>query len=88
MPVDIPRRSPWTNQKLVLIALLHREAITRFGKYKLGVLWMVVEPLISVIVLGLLLGPIVGRTAPDMPYAFFLLNGFMLLDAFSGPMSA
>ena len=86
MPVQIPRRSPWTNQRLVLWALLHREAVTRFGHYKMGVLWMLTEPLIGVIVIGLLLGPIVGRTAPDMPYAFFLLNGFVLLQTFSGPM--
>ena len=64
MPVDIPTNSAWTNQRLVLSALLHREAVTRFGKYKLGVLWLLVEPLTSVIVLGLVLGPIVGRTAP------------------------
>lgn len=88
MPVQIPRRSPWTDQRLVLWALLHRETVTRFGKYKMGVLWMLVEPLISVIVIGLLLGPIVGRTSPDMPYAFFLLNGFVLLKTFVGPAMA
>ncbi len=86
MPVQIPRRSPWTNQRLVLWALLHREAVTRFGQYKMGVLWMLTEPLVSVIVIGLLLGPLIGRTAPDMPYAFFLLNGIVLLQTFSGPM--
>lgn len=88
MPVRIPRRSPWTNQRLVLWALLHREAVTRFGQYKLGIVWMITEPLISVLVLGVLLGPFIGRTAPDMPYAFFLLNGFMHLLAFSGPLSS
>ncbi len=88
MPVAIPKRSPWTNQRLVLGALLHREAVTRFGEYKLGLLWMLLEPLVSVIVLGLLLGPIVGRTARDMPYPFFLLHGFVLLQTFSGPLMA
>jgi capsular polysaccharide transport system permease protein len=88
MPVQIPKSSPWSDQRLVLLALLHRETVTRFGKFKMGALWMLVEPLISVIVIGLLLGPIVGRTAPDMPYAFFLLNGFVLLKTFVGPMTA
>ena len=88
MPVDIPTNSAWTNQRLVLSALLHREAVTRFGKYKLGVLWLLVEPLTSVIVLGLVLGPIVGRTAPDMPYAFFLLNGMILLGNITGVMTS
>lgn len=88
MPVRIPRRSPWSVQYLVLKALLQREAVTRFGKYKMGLMWMLLEPLTSVIVLGLLLGPLVGRTAPDMPYAFFLLNGFMLLQTFTGPLTS
>lgn len=86
MPVPIPKRSPWTNQWLVISALLYREAVTRFGRYKMGVFWMLTEPLISVIVIGLVLGPIVGRTAPDMPYAFFLLNGFVLYQTFMSSM--
>lgn len=49
---------------------------------------MLLEPLISVIIIGLLLGPLVGRTAPDMPYAFFLLNGFILLQTFTGTMTS
>jgi capsular polysaccharide transport system permease protein len=88
MPVQIPTNSAWTNQRLVLAALLHREAVTRFGKYKLGVLWLLVEPLTSVIVLGLVLGPIVGRTAPDMPYAFFLLNGMILFEMITAAMTS
>lgn len=88
MPVEIPNHSPWTSQRLVLVALLHREAVTRFGQFKMGLLWMLLEPLVSVIVLGLLLGPIVGRTAPDMPYAFFLLNGMVLMQLMVGPMTA
>lgn len=88
MPVSIPNRSPWTTQRLVITALLYREAVTRFGKYRMGALWMLTEPLVGVIVIGLLLGPIIGRAAPDMPYAFFLLNGFVMLQAFTGPMSA
>ena len=86
MPVKIPAHSPWTNQRLVIGALLHREAITRFGQYKMGALWFITEPLVGVIVIGLLLGPIIGRTAPDMPYAFFVLNGLTLLQCFTGPM--
>lgn len=88
MPVRIPKCSPWSSQRFVLAALLHREAVTRFGKYKLGVLWMLTEPLIGVIVLGLLLGPVIGRTAPEMPYAFFLLNGFVLMQTLTGPMTS
>jgi capsular polysaccharide transport system permease protein len=54
----------------------------------MGALWMLTEPLVGVIVMGLLLGPLIGRAAPDMPYAFFLLNGFVMLQAFTRPMAA
>ncbi len=36
-------------QGFVLKALLKREMVTRFGRYKLGLLWMLVDPLVSVI---------------------------------------
>ena len=57
MPIKIQEHSPWRSQVLVTKALLHREVITRFGKYKLGAIWIFVDPLLSVIVIGLLLGP-------------------------------
>lgn len=88
MPVTIPRRNPWVTQFLVIGALIQRDVQTRFGKYQLGFFWFFIEPLISVLVIGLLLGSLIGRTAPAMPYPFFLLNGYMLLKLFTGPMNA
>ena len=87
-PIPIPSRSPWVTQVLVIRALLKREVITRFGEYKLGFFWMLFEPLLSVIVLGLIIGSIAGRTVPEIPYPFFLLNGKLLLKLFTGPMTS
>lgn len=90
MPVliRIPKHSPLVNQILVIGALLQREITSRFGKYKLGFFWMLLEPLVSVIFLGLILGSIMERTVPQIPYSFFLLNGFMFLKLFTGPMTS
>lgn len=88
MPIKIKEQSPWKSQVLVTKALLKRELITRFGKYKLGAIWILIDPLLSVIVLGLMLGPFLGRSSGDIPYAFFLLCGFMLLSLFTGPLTA
>ncbi|MFC5050238.1 ABC transporter permease [Rubritalea spongiae] len=88
MPIRIREHSPWKTQVYVTKALLQREAITRFGKYKLGFVWMLIDPLVSVIILGLILGPVLGRSSGEVPYAFFLLCGFMLLKLLTGPMSS
>jgi len=85
--VRIPKRSPWVSQFLVIGALLQREMTSRFGKYRLGFFWMLLEPVLSVIFIGLILGSIAERTVPEIPYAFFLLNGFVFLKLFTGPMS-
>jgi capsular polysaccharide transport system permease protein len=87
-PIRIPKHPPWVTQILVLRALLGREMVTRFGKYHLGFFWMLLEPLVSVIVIGLMVGSLLGRTVPEIPYVFFLLNGFLLLKLFTGPMTS
>ncbi len=86
-PVTIPSHSPWKTQILVIRALLIREIATRFGKYRLGFLWMLVEPLMGILMLGLVIGPIAARSVPEIPYVFFILNGFLLLQLFTSSMN-
>jgi capsular polysaccharide transport system permease protein len=85
-PIPLPNHSPWASQILVIRALFKREIVTRFGEYKLGFLWMLLEPVLSVVVIGLLMGSIAGRAVPEIPYAFFVLNGKLLLNLFTGPI--
>lgn len=87
-PISLPRHSPWSSQVLVIRALFTREIATRFGQYRLGFVWMLVEPLLSVLVIGVLLGPLGGRAVPDIPFAFFVLNGKLLLNLFTGPIDS
>lgn len=84
----IKKHSAIRTQGFVIRALFKREMVTRFGKYKLGALWMLLDPLLSVVVLGLVLGPFLGRSSGEIPYAFFLLCGFMLLNLLTGPLSS
>lgn len=86
-PIPIPRHSPWISQVLVINALLRREVSTRFGQYRLGFFWMLLEPLLGVLVIGMLIGSLAERTVPEIPYPFFLLNGMLLLKLFTGPMN-
>jgi capsular polysaccharide transport system permease protein len=88
MAIRIKKHTPLKTFLFVLKALLKRERVTRFGKYKLGAVWMLVDPLLSVIVLGLILGPFMGRSTGSVPYPFFLLCGFMLLSLMTGPINS
>jgi capsular polysaccharide transport system permease protein len=85
-PISLPRHSPWSSQVLVIRALFKREIATRFGEYQLGFVWMLIEPLLSVLVIGVLLGSLAGHTVPDIPFPFFVLHGKLLLNLFTGPM--
>ncbi|MFK7850563.1 MAG: ABC transporter permease [Akkermansiaceae bacterium] len=86
--IQIKVRSAWRTQIHVIRALINREIATRFGKYQFGFLWMLIEPLLGALFLGLLIGSIAGRTVPEIPYLFFILNGRIMLQIFQGSMSA
>lgn len=88
MPIRVQKLHPWIEFKNVISALLKREMATRLGNHHLGALWLILEPLTSVIVLGLLLGPFIGRSSGSIPYPFFILCGFMQLKNFTNPLSS
>ncbi len=87
-PIPVPKHPPWRSQYLVIRALFNREVATRFGEYKLGFFWMLFEPLAGVIIIGFVVGSLAARSVPEIPYPFFLLNGFLLLKLFSSPLNA
>lgn len=88
MLIKLQKRSVLLEFKNVIEALLIREVKTRFGKYNFGFFWLLLEPLTNVIVLGLILGPVIGRSTREIPYAIFLLCGFLLLKAFRDPVKS
>jgi capsular polysaccharide transport system permease protein len=87
-PVSIPKNPSWLTQILVLRALIGRQIKSRFGEYQLGFVWMILEPLTGVLVIGFVIGTLAQRTVPEIPYVFFLLNGFMLMQLLIGCMNA
>lgn len=87
-PIPLPKHSPWVSQILVINALLRREVATRFGEYRLGFFWMLFEPVMGVVIIGLVIGSIAARTVPEIPYPFFLLNGMLLMKLLTGPMGS
>ena len=86
-PIPLPKHPPWLSQILVIRALLARETATRFGQYKFGLFWMLLEPLLGVIIMGVIIGGIAERSVPEINYSFFLLQGMLLLKLFSGSLN-
>lgn len=63
-------------------ALFLRELQTRFGQYRLGYFWILIEPLFGIGLFMVLFGAIMQRTLPNIPYVVFLLNGMVAFRMF------
>ncbi|MGF1642264.1 MAG: ABC transporter permease [Thiotrichales bacterium] len=70
-------RTPWEIARAVHFALLMREMKTRFGIYRLGYAWLLLEPLAHVAMLALMFGYIIGRTMPGVDFTLFLITGIV-----------
>jgi len=88
MLIKVKKSSPTLVFINVIKALLIREAKTKLGKSHLGILWILLEPLATAIFMGILLSPLLGRTSGEIPYAFFLLSGFIIMKCLTGPMGS
>ncbi|ALR75346.1 ABC transporter permease [[Enterobacter] lignolyticus] len=70
-------------QRAVIKALFMREIKTRFGKYRLGYLWAVLEPAAHLMVMIGIFGYVMHRTMPDISFPVFLINGIIPFFIFS-----
>lgn len=76
-------RSGLTVQLATVKALFFREIRTRFGKYRLGYLWAILEPAAHLFILLAIFRFIVSRTMTDISFPVFLLNGIIPYLLFS-----
>ena len=63
-------------QGRVVRALLLRELITRFGRYNLGVLWLLVEPMIFTLVVAAYWSASGSRHGSNLPIIAFAITGY------------
>lgn len=76
-------RSGLEVQQAAVKALFLREIKTRFGKYRLGYLWAILEPTAHLLILLAIFGYIMHRNMPDISFPVFLLNGLIPYFLFS-----
>lgn len=80
---SVMKRNCFDIQKAVVMALIIRETKTRFGKYRLGYLWAVLEPTAHLLIMLAIFGYVMGRTMPDISFSVFLVNGIIPYFIFS-----
>lgn len=64
-------------QRDVVYALLLREISSRFGKGRVGFLWVLLEPVAHLVFPIAMFGLVLERTLPGIDYPVFLFYGFM-----------
>ncbi len=71
------KRTSWEIQRSVVFALVMRELKTRFGSYRLGYVWALLEPLFHVAIFVIIFGMVMERTMPGVNYPLFIVTGIM-----------
>lgn len=77
MATDVTSRSPWQIQKSVVFALFLRELKTRFGSYKFGYVWLLLEPMAHIVVMSLIFSYARDRALFGIDFAVFIVTGIV-----------
>jgi len=72
-------------QTRVINALILRETKTRYGNYKIGFLWALIEPLVGVTVFVMIFANLRNDSPSGMPLVAFMLVGFCCYSLFRDP---
>lgn len=73
----IPKQTPWEIQKSVVFAVFIRELNARFGRFTLGYVWALLEPLFFVLVLSFVRGRFTGAPIAGLPPVVFFASGVL-----------
>lgn len=73
----IPKQTPWEIQKSVVFAVFIRELQARFGKFTLGYLWAIIEPLAFIAIMAIVRGKFTGTPIAGLPPMVFFASGIL-----------
>lgn len=71
----------------VVYALLLRELKTRFGEYRLGILWVFIDPLIQIVFFITILGYVYKRVMPNVDYTVYVASGILTWSMFKSVLT-
>ena len=73
--------------RYVLFALIQRDVTVRYKQTLLGILWVLIQPLSTMLIFTLVFGKIVGLTSGfNVPYAVAVFAGILPWQFFSGSL--
>lgn len=71
----IQRQTPWQIQKSVVFSIFIRELRTRFGRFRLGYLWAVLEPISLIVILSSVRLVFGDNQIAGLPFPVFFASG-------------
>lgn len=80
-------RTVWTIQKRVIGALMLREITTRFGRENIGFLWIMGEPLLFAVLVGIMWTYLHGSSEHGVGIMAFVVSGYIPLTLFRHAVS-
>ena len=75
-------KTGWAVQWRVIHALMIRELVTRFGRENIGFLWIMVEPLLFAVLVGLVWRVMKGPEEHGMSVIAFVVTGYIPITLF------
>jgi lipopolysaccharide transport system permease protein len=80
-------RELWRYRDLLFV-LAKRDVSVRYRQTSLGVVWAVLQPLITMLIFSLIFGRLAGIKSGDVPYSLFAFSGLLPWIFFSSAVTA
>ena len=84
--LDVPLRAIWQYREL-LYFLVWRDVKVRYKQTALGVMWILLQPLLSTLIFTVIFGILLDAPSGEVPYALFVLAGMIPWNYFASSLS-
>jgi lipopolysaccharide transport system permease protein len=84
--LDVPLRAIWQYREL-LYFLVWRDVKVRYKQTALGVIWILLQPLLSTMIFTVIFGILLDAPSGEVPYALFVMAGMMPWNYFASSLT-
>ncbi len=83
----VAAQTPWEIQKSVIFAIFIRELNARFGRFSLGIVWALLEPITYIVIFSFIRGRFTGADLSGIPPILFFASGVLMYNIFRNVIS-